>query len=69
MNITVKPRLLDILDQRNMTQKQLADKAGITQAAVSRFSKNNRYEITHLFAIARALSVSIEDLFEVEDVK
>ncbi len=65
--LTIKPKLAEILQDRCLTQKELADMAGVTQAAVSRFSRNTRYEITHLFAIARALEVSIEDLFEVEE--
>lgn len=57
--------MLAILKQRGMTQNDLAEIAGIPQAAVSRFDKNVQYRIEHLFRISKALGISIEELFEV----
>lgn len=62
-------RLPEILTARNMTQKELAELANLTPATISRFRKQDRFDITTLFAISRALGVSIEDLFEVTDDK
>lgn len=62
----VKPRLSEILKERAWTQTKLADLAGIPQAAISRFDKNNSHSDTHLVAISRALEISIDDLFKVE---
>lgn len=65
MNITVKPRLGAILKERNMTQMQLAELSGVPQGSISRFDKNDRHVDAHIFAIAKALDVNVEDLFEV----
>ncbi len=61
----VKPRLSEILKERGITQSQLAQQANIPQGSISRFDKNERHSDAHLFAISRALGVSIEELFEV----
>ncbi|MEI7027172.1 helix-turn-helix domain-containing protein [Paenibacillus sp. y28] len=63
----VKPRLGEILKERDMTQTALAEKAGIPQAAISRFDKSGQHKDEHLFLIARALGLGVEELFEVED--
>lgn len=61
----VKPRLLEILKERGLTQNDLANDAEIPQAAVSRFDKSVQHSDEHLFKISKALNVKIEDLFEV----
>jgi transcriptional regulator with XRE-family HTH domain len=66
MNITVTPQLTKILAQRGLTQTQLSVMSGVPQGSISRFDKNSRHEAAHLFAIARALNVAIEDLFALE---
>jgi transcriptional regulator with XRE-family HTH domain len=65
--VNIKPKLLSILKERSLTQIDLAEMAGITQAAVSRFDRNVQYRIDHLFKISKALNLSIEELFEVEE--
>lgn len=65
----VTNRLPEILTARNMTQKELAERANLTPATISRFRKQDRFDIATLFAISRALGVSIEDLFDVTDDK
>lgn len=64
--LKVKPRLNKILKERGLTQLKLAELSGVPQGSISRFDKNSRHEAAHLFAIARALDVKIEELFEVE---
>ncbi|MEK3787588.1 helix-turn-helix domain-containing protein [Paenibacillus sp. FSL K6-1230] len=64
---TVKPNLMALLKDKDMTQLQLSELTGIPQGSLSRFDKNSRHESAHLFKIARALGVSIEDLFVVEE--
>lgn len=42
---------------------------GTTEATISRFKMNTRYDITTLFIISRGLNVPVEDLFYVEEIK
>ncbi len=65
--MNVKPRLNALLKERGITQQQLSDMTNVPQGSISRFDKNERHVDWHLFAIARALDVNVEDLFEVED--
>lgn len=66
IKIRVRPRLNEILKERGLTQTELAQKAGIPQAAISRFDRNSQRKDEHLFAIAYVLNLKVEDLFEVE---
>jgi transcriptional regulator with XRE-family HTH domain len=66
-NYIVKPKLNKILKQRNMTQKDLADLTGISQAAISRFDRNAQHIDSYLVAISRALNLTIEDLFDIDE--
>ncbi|WP_275444823.1 helix-turn-helix transcriptional regulator [Paenibacillus sp. ACRRX] len=63
----VIPRLGEILSERGMTQMELSDLSGVPQGSISRFDKNSRHDDVHLFAIARALGVTIESLFKVKE--
>lgn len=45
---------------------ELSQLSGIPQGSISRFDKNTRHEDAHLFAIAKALGLNIEELFEIE---
>lgn len=65
--MNVKPRLNTLLKERGITQQQLSDMTAVPQGSISRFDKNERHVDWHLFAIARALDVNVEDLFEVEE--
>lgn len=62
--LTVKPCLMKLLKERGITQLKLSELSGVPQGTISRFDKNERHNANHLFAIARALDVRIEDLFE-----
>jgi transcriptional regulator with XRE-family HTH domain len=65
MKLTTKPRLLSILKERGLTQTQLSDMSGVPQGSISRFDRNESHVDWHVFAIAKALDVKVEDLFEV----
>lgn len=66
MDIIVSPRLSELLAERGLTQTQLSVLSGVPQGSISRFDKNTRHEAAHLFAIAHALNVNVEDLFNVQ---
>jgi transcriptional regulator with XRE-family HTH domain len=63
----VKPKLMAILKERSLTQTQLSEMSGVPQGSISRFDRNDRHVDAHVFAIAKALDISVEDLFEVTD--
>lgn len=65
MNLTVKPRLLAILKELGITQMQLSAMTGVPQGSISRFDRNESHVDWHVFAIATALELRIEDLFEI----
>jgi transcriptional regulator with XRE-family HTH domain len=64
--VMVKPNLTSLLKDMGLTQMELSDKSGVPQGTISRFDKNSRHEANHLFSIAKALGVTIEELFIVE---
>ncbi|MDN4070866.1 helix-turn-helix transcriptional regulator [Paenibacillus vini] len=63
--IKVIPKLTGILNERNMTQSKLSELSGVPQSAISRFDRNSQHSDIHVFAIARALGLRADDLFEV----
>ncbi|MGM1023463.1 MAG: helix-turn-helix domain-containing protein [Bacillota bacterium] len=65
--LKVKPNLMPLLKEKGITQLQLSEITGIPQGSLSRFDKNSRHESAHLFTIARALGVRVEDLFTVQE--
>jgi transcriptional regulator with XRE-family HTH domain len=65
--VIVKPKLMALLKERNLTQMQLSEMSGVPQGSISRFDRNDRHADVHVFAIAKALDVKVEDLFEVTD--
>lgn len=67
--LKVKIKLKDILKQRNMTQKELAEMANIREATISEIVRGSRtvININHLTAIAEALNITdIEQLIVLE---
>lgn len=62
MRIVIRARLSELLKERGMSRL-----SGVPQGSISRFDRNSRHESAHLFAIAGALGVRIEDLFDVEE--
>lgn len=62
---TMGNRIADLLDQRGMTQKQLSEKAGITEAAISHYIKGNRVpRASVLGRLAIALNTTTDYLLE-----
>lgn len=60
-------RGLELLEERNMTQKELAKLTGIRPAGISELCSNQRKSITrtHIEKIAEALEISdVRELFE-----
>lgn len=57
--------LRTLIRKKNMTQKDVAEAAGFTQAAMSRYVNGSRnMRIDTLYKIARVLDVSMNELFE-----
>jgi predicted XRE-type DNA-binding protein len=67
MKVKVRPKLNKILKERNMRQYQLSELSGVPQGSISRFDGNSRHHDSHMFSIARALELNVEDLFEVKE--
>ena len=65
MLITVRPRLKAVLKEKGITQMQLAELSGVPQGSISRFDRNEKHQDWHVFAIAKALDVAVDELFEV----
>ncbi|MBE5103306.1 helix-turn-helix domain-containing protein [Priestia aryabhattai] len=63
----VKPRLNDLMKERGLTQMKLSEMSGVPQSSISRFDRNTQHIDWHLFKIAKALEISVEDLFEIEE--
>ena len=62
---TMGERIREMLEQKNMTQKEIAIKAGITEAAMSHYIKGDRVpRSTVLTKIAIALDTTPEYLLE-----
>jgi len=57
-------KLKDILSEKGMTGKELAEKIGVTPASISNIVQGNSFPKPEtLIAIAGALDVDIKDLF------
>ena len=56
-------RIKELLQERGMTQKQLADRLGIGEVSLSRAIGRGKLSADYLRRIADALKVSVPDLF------
>lgn len=64
-NDTIGERIKALLKQRNMTQRELAEKAGCTEAAVSHYVKGDRIPRSRVMTqIAIALGTTTDYLTE-----
>lgn len=58
-------RLREIRNKRNVSQKEIANKIGVSQELFSRWERNNRLEyvkLSWLIKICEALSCKLSDL-------
>lgn len=60
-------KIKELINQRNISQYELADRSGVSQSTISKHLQNGDFGVTELLGIADALEVSIKDLFEKED--
>ncbi|WP_309222361.1 hypothetical protein [Bacillus tequilensis] len=63
MKLKVTQHLHAVMKVKGWTQVRLAEASELPQG---RFDKNSRHEDWHVFSIAKALEVEIEELFEIE---
>lgn len=64
--MTIKCRLRELLKERQMTQRDLAEKTGLTESMISYISAGKRdCSIRTVEKIMRALNCSFTDLWEV----
>lgn len=69
MKYKIIPRLNEILKERKMTQIELSQLTGIPQGTISRFDRNKQHYDEHLVLISKALGITIEDLFHIEEME
>ncbi|MEB4872117.1 helix-turn-helix transcriptional regulator [Priestia megaterium] len=65
--LKVRPRLKKLMKEKGITQAVLSEMTGIPQPSISRFDRNIQHLDSHMFTIAKALGVSVDDLFEIEE--
>ena len=63
-------RIKEVRKAKGITQKELAEKLGVTPQAVSQFEKSDSMKFKHstLVNIAEALECSVDDLIDMDDV-
>ncbi|WP_145409264.1 helix-turn-helix domain-containing protein [Paenibacillus xylanexedens] len=69
--LKVKIKIKEVLKQRNLTQKQLESMSGVSQARISKLTKEDRQEVNleMLTRIAAALGITdISELIQFEEV-
>ena len=65
LEVSVNSNLKAILKEKNISQRELADKIGLTESAISRFIKKNRIPTgENMLKIAKVLNVKVEDLYK-----
>ncbi|WP_432339382.1 helix-turn-helix domain-containing protein [Bacillus tequilensis] len=67
MKLNTTPRLNAVMKAKGWTQVRLSEASGVPQGSISRFDKNSRHEDWHVFSIAKALGVEVDELFEIEE--
>lgn len=63
------PKMNEIRKQKDINGKELAAKVGVTEPTISRFDSQKRYDIDVLVSVSKALGVTIEELFTIEENK
>lgn len=65
---TVRLRLAEILDKRNMTQKELSERTGLSENAISKLAGYPRQiRLDTIDVICRALDIDPGELIVLED--
>jgi putative transcriptional regulator len=66
--VAIKNRLREIIEQRGIKQKFLADQSGVNEQTLSNCI-NNRFNLSleNAIKIAKVLNMPVEELFIVED--
>jgi len=62
-------KMKKIQEQRGLLSKDLAKLAGVTEPTISRFDTQKRYDIDVLISVSKALNVTVEELFDIEERK
>lgn len=60
-------RFREILDERGMKQKFIADKAGISTTSVSMIYKGHMPQLETALKIAKVLGLKVEDIWSLEE--
>lgn len=64
----MKNFLKQVLDERQINQKQLAQESGLTESAISRYIKNDRKPNGDaMLKIAKILNCNVEDIWKLEE--
>jgi transcriptional regulator with XRE-family HTH domain len=61
------PRMNEIRKERGINGKELAEMVGVTEPTISRFDSQKRYDIDVLVSVSKALGVTVEELFIIEE--
>lgn len=68
-----KSKIKEMLKEQGLSIRWLAEQAGITYAALHRHLKpeylSNAISLDTVFNISRVLGVTIEELFDIEEIK
>lgn len=59
----------EILRSKNISQKELAEKAGVTESTVSRYVNNQRGEFGHIKNLCETLGISADWLLDIKGDK
>jgi putative transcriptional regulator len=66
--VKVTPKLNQIRKERGLSQIELAELSKVNQPFISKFDSNENFNANNVFSIARALGVSVEELFIIEEI-
>ena len=65
MQMNWSQKVQELMDEKNINQKELSEKSGITRASICRYLKGDRKpRIDVIVNIAKALSVDVESLLD-----
>lgn len=64
MDVSYK-RLWKLLIDKDMTKKNLAEKAGLSQYAINKLNRNDNVTVETLVKVCRALDCTVDDIMEI----